>query len=210
VGDVLPVRRRDPDAKRARLLAGARASLAEHGYSAAIVADICSRANVAVGTFYQHFENKADLIEEVSGDEHLRMLRILDELRIGDGEQLEAGLTALMSGDAARLYRAFREAVEVEPLLREHAEDWSERTHEHLQRAVERARRAARMESPALDARSVSWAIAAMLRGALGRLDAHLDVQILGRFIVVLTFAVAFESKPTAAWVRAALVTDRR
>jgi AcrR family transcriptional regulator len=42
----------------ARLLAAAREAFARHGYSGVNIADICDAADVAVGTFYRHFDAK--------------------------------------------------------------------------------------------------------------------------------------------------------
>lgn len=48
----------DPDARRAQLLAAARAVFARRGYHAAGVSDIIEAAGVARGTFYNYFESK--------------------------------------------------------------------------------------------------------------------------------------------------------
>src|SRR5580704_15077493 len=55
--------------QRSRLLAGALAAVQEHGYAAAMVAQITQRAKVSRRTFYELFENReaclAALVEEI-------------------------------------------------------------------------------------------------------------------------------------------------
>jgi AcrR family transcriptional regulator len=50
---------------RDRLLAAARQTVEEDGYSAASVAAVASRAGVAAGTLYRHFPSKEDLFVEL-------------------------------------------------------------------------------------------------------------------------------------------------
>jgi AcrR family transcriptional regulator len=53
------------DATLERLLDGAQATFAERGYAAANIHEICARAKVGIGTFYAHFENKRELLQQV-------------------------------------------------------------------------------------------------------------------------------------------------
>lgn len=55
----------DPDARRAQLVAAAREVFAQRGYHAAGVADIIATAGVARGTFYNYFESKRAIFQEV-------------------------------------------------------------------------------------------------------------------------------------------------
>jgi AcrR family transcriptional regulator len=57
--------RSDAVRNRAKVLAAARASFAEHGVEAPIE-DIAQRAGVGVGTVYRHFPNKQDLLEALA------------------------------------------------------------------------------------------------------------------------------------------------
>jgi AcrR family transcriptional regulator len=50
--------RSGPAVVSARLVATAREAFAQHGYAGVNVADICSAADVAKGTFYRHFDSK--------------------------------------------------------------------------------------------------------------------------------------------------------
>lgn len=56
------------EARRDQILEAAAAVFGETGYHAANVADIIARAGVARGTFYQHFENKREVLDELLDD----------------------------------------------------------------------------------------------------------------------------------------------
>ncbi|MCU1659374.1 MAG: TetR family transcriptional regulator, partial [Pseudonocardiales bacterium] len=53
------------DGRRDTILTSAAALLAEQGYAACTVAAVASRAGVAAGTVYRHFDSKAELVVEV-------------------------------------------------------------------------------------------------------------------------------------------------
>jgi AcrR family transcriptional regulator len=55
----------DPDARREQLLAAGRRVFAERGYHNAGVSHIIAEAGVARGTFYNYFESKRALFQEV-------------------------------------------------------------------------------------------------------------------------------------------------
>jgi AcrR family transcriptional regulator len=106
-------RTRRPHEKLARLLAGGAEVFARDGYTRATVEEICRSAGVSVGSFYDHFENKADLI-----------LRIAEELTAPavvlpskDPRQLEGAVRELLTSGTARIVRAWLEAIVVEPEL---------------------------------------------------------------------------------------------
>lgn len=50
----------------AGILAAARTVIAEHGYEAALLADVAARADVVEGTIYRYFESKRDLFIHVA------------------------------------------------------------------------------------------------------------------------------------------------
>lgn len=60
---------------RAALLKAARAVFAEIGYGAAGVRDIVRRTNLASGTFYNYFKDKAEIFEAVVGEMTSELLR---------------------------------------------------------------------------------------------------------------------------------------
>lgn len=55
------VRRRNPEASRAAILAAARSAFAENGYAAATIRDIARRAGVTHGLVMMHFTSKEQL-----------------------------------------------------------------------------------------------------------------------------------------------------
>lgn len=60
---------------RAALLRAARAVFAEIGYGAAGVRDIVRRTDLASGTFYNYFKDKAEIFEAVVGEMTAELLR---------------------------------------------------------------------------------------------------------------------------------------
>ena len=60
---------------RAALLKAARAVFAEMGYGAAGVRDIVRRTDLASGTFYNYFKDKAEIFEAVVGEMTVELLK---------------------------------------------------------------------------------------------------------------------------------------
>lgn len=113
--DVLPhPRQARSEEKRARLKAAGLALFAERGYERTSIEDIASRANVAVGSVYQHFRSKRQLLLALM-DELVRNIESL-QLRLPSSDA-RAGLRHLLSRAAstdlryAGAYRAWQEAV---------------------------------------------------------------------------------------------------
>lgn len=113
--------------RRSQLLAAGLALFGEKGYEAASVDAIALRAGVPVGSFYQHFRTKRQLLL-VLMDQLLEGLERLD-LRPRGAVSIRLGLRALLrSAFAADLafagaYRAWQEAI----LLDESLAPWQER-----------------------------------------------------------------------------------
>ena len=61
----------------------------ERGYDETKVAEICDRADVAYGTFFNHFPAKLDLLREVTGRMMLALTERVDELRKRPGTTAE-------------------------------------------------------------------------------------------------------------------------
>ncbi len=61
-------RTRDPEQKRARLMAVARRLFAERGFASTTTADIARRAGVSEGIVFHHFGSKAQLLVAVAAD----------------------------------------------------------------------------------------------------------------------------------------------
>src|SRR5204862_2491457 len=67
-----PRRERRPQEKFNRLMASAIVVFAEEGYVGTSVHAICRHAGVSIGSFYDHFDDKADLmlhVMEQTGEE---------------------------------------------------------------------------------------------------------------------------------------------
>jgi AcrR family transcriptional regulator len=61
LGDLQPVRGRDPEGTRQRVLSAARAVFAEHGFEGARVDEVARRARVSKGTVYNVVSSKEEL-----------------------------------------------------------------------------------------------------------------------------------------------------
>lgn len=119
-------------AKRAQLLNAALALFGAKGYEATSVDEIAARADVAIGSFYQHFRTKRQLLL-VLMDELLEGLSRL-ELRPQGARDIRGGLHALLKNAFATdltyagAYRAWQEAVLLDSSLGGHQksiEDWT-------------------------------------------------------------------------------------
>jgi AcrR family transcriptional regulator len=105
-------RTRRPHEKLARLLAAGAEVFERDGYARARVEAICEGAEVSVGTFYDHFDNKSELLLRLAQEAH-------EELRLPSAHELRAleeGVEALTT-PAAPLTRTWLEAIRVEPAL---------------------------------------------------------------------------------------------
>src|SRR5580704_17930646 len=105
--------------KRARLKAAGLALFGEKGYESTSVDQIAGRAKLAVGTFYQHFRSKRQLLLALM-DELLEKLSQLD-FRPGSGADVRGVVHELLSRAFSRdlrylgAYRAWQEAVLSDP-----------------------------------------------------------------------------------------------
>ena len=121
-----PVQKRSRE-KRARLKTAGLALFREKGYERTSIDEIVLKAHLAVGSFYQHFRSKKQLLLSLM-DEFLEDLSRLD-LRPKNTPDLRAGFRAFfaraLSTDLHYLgaYRAWQEAVITDPdLARKEAE----------------------------------------------------------------------------------------
>jgi len=121
-----PPRQERSREKRAQLLAAGLALFAEKGYESTSIDAVAQRAGVAVGSFYQHFRNKRQLLL-VLMDQLLEGLARLD-LRPQGASSIRAGLRSLLRGAFSQdlayagAYRAWREAVLLDSTLAPHQE----------------------------------------------------------------------------------------
>lgn len=115
-----PVQERSLE-KRARLKASALSLFAEKGYEATSIEDIAEHAQVAIGSCYQHYRSKRQLLLALM-DELLEKLSRLD-LQPSRSKDVRAGLRAMLargfSHDLSYLgaYRAWQEAALSDPGL---------------------------------------------------------------------------------------------
>jgi AcrR family transcriptional regulator len=107
--------------KRMRLKAAGLSLFGEKGYERTSIDEIAAKANLAVGSFYQHFRSKRQLLQ-VLMDELLERLSRLD-LRPKTTSNIREGLRAFLSRALSTdlhylgAYRAWREAVITDPDL---------------------------------------------------------------------------------------------
>lgn len=108
-------------AKRARLKAAGLARFGEKGYEGTSVGDIARHARLAVGTFYQHFRSKRQLLLVLMDDllEGLSRLDLRPEGIADVRSALREMLARAFSTDLHYLgaYRAWQEAVLTDPDL---------------------------------------------------------------------------------------------
>lgn len=115
-----PLQKRSRD-KRARLKAAGLTLFGEKGYESASVVEIAQRARLAVGSFYQHFRSKRQLLLSLMDE----LLEKLNELNLHPqaGGDVRSGLHELLSHafstDLRYLgaYRAWQEAALSDPAL---------------------------------------------------------------------------------------------
>jgi AcrR family transcriptional regulator len=115
---------------------------------------------VSVGTFYQHFEDKADLLG------HLVDLAT-DDLQLPEMSSralFERQLTTVVRSPESRLWRAWREALLAEPKLRDHAARVRAVHQQRLESAICAARTARAAKKWAVDDRTASWLMLAAMR----------------------------------------------
>jgi AcrR family transcriptional regulator len=149
-----------PEERVARLLESAATTFAARGYANSRVQDMCDGAAVSVGTFYQHFEDKADLLS------HLIDLAT-DDLQLPDPASralFERQLAALVRSPRSKLWRAWREALLAEPKLREHAVRVRAIHHQRLEDRIRIARSAMSPTRWIVDDRTAAWLTLAAMR----------------------------------------------
>jgi AcrR family transcriptional regulator len=108
-------------AKRARLKAAALDRFGRRGYQATSVGDITRQAHLAVGSFYQHFRSKHQLLLVLMDDllDGLSRLDLSPKLTSDIRAGLRAFLSRAFSADLEYLgaYRAWQEAMLSDPDL---------------------------------------------------------------------------------------------
>ena len=151
---------------RARLVDAARTCFAERGYQGAAVGDIAAAAEVSLGTFYQYFTDRADVLAVVAGEWMVAsMARNTYRWRFEDGiEGLERVLEPFVSDyhDSPGFMGAWEEASHVDRGIANLRRDLGRFVTEGLTRALARARRRGELD-PEFDVAGTSRALAAMV-----------------------------------------------
>ncbi|NLT04731.1 MAG: TetR/AcrR family transcriptional regulator [Solirubrobacterales bacterium] len=86
--------------QRTRIVEALRASIAEHGYSEASVADVIKRAGVSRKTFYAQFADKEECFLEIYGERMGRLEAVVADAFGSQDEwvaSLRAGIAALLN-----------------------------------------------------------------------------------------------------------------
>src|SRR5258705_6789762 len=141
-----PRRHRQPQEKLARLITSATTIFGAEGYAHARVQDVCTAAGVSVGTFYDHFENKADLMLHVA-EQAIEALTLPPTAGL---PALEQHVAALETAPTAGVARAWSEAIRADPALRQANTRMRGITHARYTQWVRDARRRRRAQ-PVLD-----------------------------------------------------------
>lgn len=159
-------RRRAPEVTRVGIVDAAEALFAQQGYAVTSIKQICRSAGVSIGSFYHHFEDKAAVTTALLERAQERFGATLAGVDVGRPNTIESTVTGLLEGSGAAVYRALREAEEVEPRVAEVAGLYRTAVHGRLT-ATLKATRAHGDEEYALDAQSLAWTLLALLREAI-------------------------------------------
>ena len=89
-------------AVRQRIVESARWLFEENGYEATTVSDVVRRADIAYGTFFNHFPAKLDLLREITDLALLDLFENMEEVRKSPGPFADH-LVALFEASAARM-----------------------------------------------------------------------------------------------------------
>jgi AcrR family transcriptional regulator len=154
-----------PERTRARLIDAAVSAFAARGYAATSVHDICALADLSVGSFYYHFDDKAGITLGILERENERVMQRIESIDLRLASSIEEILNDLLHGPSAPLHRALREAAEVERHVAEVEADLRRVTEEGLVAAITRARQES--DRYRLEARAIAWAFLALIRAAL-------------------------------------------
>ncbi len=153
-----------PDVPPAQRLLGAAEELfGERSYWRTTVADICARAGIATGSFYAHFNSKAEIftavVRQINADLRLAIRTALESAGAGQRERERASFRAFFTLLSQRPWidRIVRESEFVAPaVFREY--------YEHLTRGYARGVRQAQLDRE-VDARYDPEVIAYMYTG---------------------------------------------
>lgn len=151
------------DERRLRLTNAAAALVAEVGYEEATIKEICSRAGVAIGTFYANFDDKTDLFAQAAA---MAPRLELTEVELADRARLEQRIDQFFTSDLT-LTAAWQAAERCEADVRARTAARAAEDHQRVTRALVDIRRSAGRPIPEQDAAAVAWMITTLLREAV-------------------------------------------
>jgi len=155
-----------------RLIDAAASAFAKRGYAKTAVRDICVEAGLSVGSFYYHFADKPEITLAILERESEHFVERLDAIDLRRPSSIESTLNEVVHGPTGPLYRALREAIEIEPRVAETAAEMYRIARDRVVVMISQARAAS--DTFQLDAHMVAWAFLALVREALaGRTDAE-------------------------------------
>lgn len=88
-------RRRDPEERRAEILAAALASFSERGFAATRIEDVAARAGIAKGTVYLHFPDKEALFTSLASGMASPILERMEAMAAHDDMPCRLVITGL-------------------------------------------------------------------------------------------------------------------
>jgi len=151
---------------RAAIIAAGVEVFCQDGYQASSVQSVHERAGVSLGTFYQYFRDKADLIATIVAE---AVIASADRIfRSFDAEEGEAGVTEVVAGfvrhyeSTADFQRVWEEVTHLEPAVAELRVRLSRLLETTLAESIA-AGQAAGDVDPALDPHLAARALAAMV-----------------------------------------------
>jgi AcrR family transcriptional regulator len=189
---------RDAAGSLSKLLDGAQQSFSEHGYHAATVHDICARANVGIGTFYAHFDDKSQLLKRLMSERAVTLSRLLHAADFVDAATLSQKLRHIVDEPvAAGMWRAWHEAVLVEPSLGGFHTEWQNTTLAALTEHILEARRTGKTQDHLVDPQAAAWAVMSLSREfAIHDREYRPDREALAQLLMALVLGVSAGSRP--------------
>ena len=189
---------RDTAGSLSKLLDGAQQTFAEHGYNAATVHEICARANVGIGTFYAHFDDKSQLLKKLVSERAVTLSRQLSAADFVDAATLARTLRHVVDEPAsAGMWRAWHEAVLVQPDLVDFHAQMQNTTLAALTELVGEARRMSKTRHHLVEPEVAAWAIMSLSREfTIHDREYRPEVDALAQLLLAVLFGVSVTSRP--------------
>jgi AcrR family transcriptional regulator len=167
-----------------RLIDAAWAVFVARGYHAATIHDICAAAQVGIGSFYAHFDDKGELLRQVMIERASTLPQLLTAEDFADDAALARKLRTAVEGETAPgLWRAWHEGIaQDEGLARFHLK-WRSKQQAELVERIDTARRDA-ARAYMLDSKAAAWAALMFARElTIHEGDDAPDIETVARLI---------------------------